>query len=59
MCLKYCKSGASGFAFPTQENFLDLMKKLIEFMNDPDFKPTVHSRICIEHYDEKYVKTEK
>ena len=50
-CLKYCKSGTSRFALPTQENFLDLRKKFIEFMNDPDFKPTVHSRICIEHYD--------
>ena len=29
--------------FPTQENFPDLRKKLIKFMNDPDFKPTVHT----------------
>ena len=28
-------------------------------MNDPDFKPSVHSRICIEHFDGKYVKTGK
>ena len=58
-CLKYCKSGASGFAFPRQENFPDLSKKWIEFVNDPDFKPSVHSGICIEHFDGKYVKIGK
>ena len=60
-CLKYCKSGASGFAFPRQEKFPDLSKKWTEFVNDHDFKPSVHSRICIglEHFDGKYVKTGK
>ena len=59
-CLKYCKSGASGFVFPRQEKFPDLSKKIwIEFVNDPDFKPSVHSWICIEHFDGKYVKNGK
>ena len=49
----------SGFASPRQENFLDLKKKWIEFVNDPDFKPSVHSLISIEHFDGKYVKTGK
>ncbi len=58
-CLKYCKSEASGFAFPRQEKFPDLSKKWREFVNDPDFKPSVRSRICIEHFDGKCVKTGK
>ena len=57
--MKYCKSGASGFAFPRQEKFPDLRKKWIEFANDPDFKPSIHSWICFEHFDGKYVKTRK
>ena len=28
-------------------------------MNDPDFMPSVHSRICIEHFDGKYIKSGK
>ena len=45
--------------FPRQEKFPDLSKKWMEFANDPDFKPSVHSRICIEHFDGKYVKSGK
>ena len=43
-CLRYCKSEASGFAFPDQEK-TENKTNGIEFISDPEFNPSVHSHI--------------
>ena len=55
-CLHYCKSGANGFAFPSKENNPVLRSKWIQFVSESNFVPSQHSRVCIEHFEEKYIK---
>ena len=55
-CLHYCKSDANGFAFPSEEKYPGLREKWIQFVSESNFTPSQHSRICIQHFEEKYVK---
>ena len=55
-CLPYCKSGANGFKFPNAENHPELREKWIKFVSQVNFKPSEHTRICIEHFEEQYIK---
>ena len=55
-CLPYCKSGANGFKFPNAENHPELREKWIKFVSQVNFEPSEHTRICIEHFEERYIK---
>ena len=55
-CLHYCKSGKNGFAFPHGDMYPDLREKWITFVSQLNFEPSQHTRICIEHFEEKYIK---
>ena len=55
-CLHYCKSGKNGFAFPNGEMYPDLREKWITFVSQLNFEPSQHTRICIDHFEEKYIK---
>ena len=44
------------FSFPDDA---DLRKRWIYFVNRKDWKPSKHSVICIDHFEEKYVKVGK
>ena len=53
----HCRSGYSNgpskvmFAFPKQD---ELRQKWVKFLNREAFTVTQSSRICIEHFEEKY-----
>ena len=55
-----CRSGYSYgpskvmFAFPKQD---ELRQKWVKFLNREAFTVTQSSRICIEHFEEKYIIT--
>ena len=55
-CLIYCKSEANGFSFPCAEKYPDLRKKWIQFVSENNFEPSSHSRICIHHFEERFIK---
>lgn len=55
-CLIYCKSEANGFSFPCAEKYPDLRKKWIQFVSEINFEPSSHSRICIHHFEERFIK---
>ena len=55
-CLHYCKSGANCFAFPNVETHRELREKWITFVSQVNFEPSPHSRICIDHFDQKFIK---
>ena len=59
MLLEILQVWSQWIRFPSQEKFPDLSRKWIEFVNDPDFKPSVYSRICIENFGGKYIKSGK
>ena len=46
----------ASFSFPEDP---DLRKRWIYFVNRKDWQPTKHSVICIDHFDEKYIKVGK
>ena len=51
----YCKSQSKGFGFPSEEKYPELRKKWIEFVNKVDLQPSANSRICQDHFEEKYI----
>ena len=46
----------ASFHFPKDQ---ELKRKLIYFVNRKDLLPTVHSVICIDHFEEKVIKCGK
>ena len=46
----------ASFSFPEDP---DLRKRWIYFVNRKDWQPAKHSVICIDHFDEKYIKVGK
>ena len=55
-CLIYCKSEANGFSFPSAQKYPDLRKKWIQFVSERNFEPSSHSRICMHHFEEQFIK---
>ena len=56
-----CKEKVYTFKFPNEEEYPELRKAWIKFVNRPEenWIPSKHSRLCALHFEDNYVKIGK
>ena len=56
-----CKEKMYTFKFPNEEEYPELQKAWIKFVNRPEenWTPSKHSRLCALHFEDNYVKEGK